>query len=859
MRNRIASMVAVAGAAVVASAAMAQVSFTGSYSQNFNTIPVNAAAGTANWTPNPLSTATGSAVAGLPGWFYFMNSNPATPPVPRLTDGSGAGGFSGGLYGFGVAGSSQRALGSVGSGTPGTQNIGIILQNGTGSTISSLRVRYTGKQWRAENAPADGFTFWFRAGATAPTARTDWTTNTNWTAFAALNFVAPIVGSATPAAIDPDTNAAARVAYDQTITGLNVPAGEFIALRWTDINDTGNDLGVSIDDVQIDVGAAPPAGNVSIGAITLNNFAFGTVPSNITYTFAGITNIGVANATPTTITAPLPAGVSLVSTTLPGGTGTVSVVGSDLVINLGTLAPAAVIPSFDVVLTAAAEFPETTGLRLAFTPAPSNQAATNTFAAVQSVTGPVLRNDVVFGGNRASAFQTLRLIRGDLSTPPALVNDNWTNLSFAQSVEFDNKDGIIANPAGNLLALNFGSTTTGGSLYAYPTVNRAPRGGVVLGSFIADFPGPVSTASRFFLGAPPYTETSPSLTLSRGQMGGLSVSPNNNLVAYTTSTSADPLSGNVVGILEYSNTGDGTGTISDGFEFSDGGVTLPPNATAGTAWLDNEYLLVAAPFNTLGNERVELSLFRVDASINSISKIDTLSIPAGGSLPIIGNNAFTDVEFNPNATGFSDKIIVSVGSFGGTPQSTRNFVWVLPKPDTTQLPGAIFQPPTASVNVSTPTLNTARELGLRSNGTVLLSTFGGAVAAFPATGDVTTQFVASNIVNYITLPTGTADGFSGLAVASGAAGAQPCNNPADVANTDGDASPDGAIDNGDFTLFFLAFFLDETDPARLLADIANTDGETARQGAGPDGTVDNGDFTAFFTYFFLGCPVPEGF
>lgn len=201
--------------------------------------------------------------------------------------------------------------------------------------------------------------------------------------------------------------------------------------------------------------------------------------------------------------------------------------------------------------------------------------------------------------------------------PPALVNDNWTNLSFAQSVEFDNKDGIIANPAGNLLALSFGTTTTGGSLYAYPTVNRAPRGGVVLGSFIADFPGPVSTASRFFLGAPPYTETSPSLTLSRGQMGGLSVSPNNNLVAYTTATSADPLAGNVIGILEYSNTGDGTGTISDGFEFSDGGVTLAPNTTAGTAWLDNEYLLVAAPFNTLGNERVELSLFRVDASINS--------------------------------------------------------------------------------------------------------------------------------------------------------------------------------------------------------------------------------------------------
>jgi hypothetical protein len=86
----------------------------------------------------------------------------------------------------------------------------------------------------------------------------------------------------------------------------------------------------------------------------------------------------------------------------------------------------------------------------------------------------------------------------------------------------------------------------------------------------------------------------------------------------------------------------------------------------------------------------------------------------------------------------------------------------------------------------------------------------------------------------------------------------PCS-PADLANTDGEtarpfAGPDGVIDNGDFTAFFAAFFLDSGDPARLVADIANTDGETTLQGAGPDGTVDNGDFTAFFSYFFQGCP-----
>jgi hypothetical protein len=74
-------------------------------------------------------------------------------------------------------------------------------------------------------------------------------------------------------------------------------------------------------------------------------------------------------------------------------------------------------------------------------------------------------------------------------------------------------------------------------------------------------------------------------------------------------------------------------------------------------------------------------------------------------------------------------------------------------------------------------------------------------------------------------------------------------SPADIANTDGDAGPDGTVDNGDFSLFFSAFFADESDPARLLADVANTDGDP-----GADGTVDNGDFTLFFSAFFVGCP-----
>lgn len=81
----------------------------------------------------------------------------------------------------------------------------------------------------------------------------------------------------------------------------------------------------------------------------------------------------------------------------------------------------------------------------------------------------------------------------------------------------------------------------------------------------------------------------------------------------------------------------------------------------------------------------------------------------------------------------------------------------------------------------------------------------------------------------------------------------PACSPADIADTDGLPTPDGVVDNGDFSAFFEAFFLPADQPGVLLADIANTDGQTTLDGAGPDGIVDNGDFSAFFLFFFQGC------
>ncbi len=78
--------------------------------------------------------------------------------------------------------------------------------------------------------------------------------------------------------------------------------------------------------------------------------------------------------------------------------------------------------------------------------------------------------------------------------------------------------------------------------------------------------------------------------------------------------------------------------------------------------------------------------------------------------------------------------------------------------------------------------------------------------------------------------------------------APPVICPADIANSDADPGSDGTIDNGDFTLFFTAFFATPGDPIRAFADIANSDADP-----GADGSVDNGDFTLFFGSFFSPC------
>jgi predicted extracellular nuclease len=216
--------------------------------QNFDTL---ATSGTTNtWTDDST----------LLGWYSQFSLQPSNPTVYIANAGSTN---NGAIYSFGTGTSTERALGSVASGTPGNIFYALKLTNNTGSTITSLDINYIGEQWRnGGNTSAQQLDFQYQVAspgtitdANAPT--------TGWTDFNALDFVSPTVGATTTAL---DGNAAGN----QTAKSANLPVavsgGQEIWLRWMDINDTGNDHGLSIDDFSV-----TPHGGVVQPDLTIND------------------------------------------------------------------------------------------------------------------------------------------------------------------------------------------------------------------------------------------------------------------------------------------------------------------------------------------------------------------------------------------------------------------------------------------------------------------------------------------------------------------------------------------------------------------------------------------------------------
>lgn len=209
---------------------------------------------------NTLSNSTSPSNLLPAGWYLTESgTGSAADGLYVVSNGSSN---SGGAYSFGAAGSPDRALGSIGSGSVAPILYGAKLTNNSSGPITALAISFTGEVWRRGTSGADGLTFAYSTVATA-------LNGAGFIDFAALNFNSPgsACSSATNVATD-GNSAACRTAVSATLTGLSINPGASIWIRWTDVDSPGSDDGVSIDDVSITATVTsdptPPSATASV-------------------------------------------------------------------------------------------------------------------------------------------------------------------------------------------------------------------------------------------------------------------------------------------------------------------------------------------------------------------------------------------------------------------------------------------------------------------------------------------------------------------------------------------------------------------------------------------------------------------
>ncbi|MBV9497210.1 MAG: ExeM/NucH family extracellular endonuclease, partial [Acidobacteria bacterium] len=282
------------------------------YTQEFDTLP---ASGSATWTNNST----------IAGWYHARTGTGTTIVA---SDGSNT---AGNLYSYGTGTATDRSLGSLGSGNAAIGNLfwGVRLQNNTGATITSLDVAYVGEQWRNSAAAAQTIAFSYVVGAPTVTGSLAEFQSTG-TAVAALDFTSPITGGSA-AALNGNL-AANRSAISATITGLSIPNGSEIMLRWSDPDHTGADHGLSIDSFSVTPHGSLGGGGVtlSINDVTLAEGNAGITPFTFTVSLSaaapagGVTfDIATADGTATTANNDY-AAKSLTGQTIPQGSTTYS-------------------------------------------------------------------------------------------------------------------------------------------------------------------------------------------------------------------------------------------------------------------------------------------------------------------------------------------------------------------------------------------------------------------------------------------------------------------------------------------------------------------------------------------------------
>ena len=225
-------------ATVSAQSAVSLATPAATYAQTFDSL---ATTGTTNaWVNNST----------LPGFSLFTTAGVAVTTYRADIGGSNTGA----IYSWGATGSSERALGGVGSASF-SGYIALALSNDTNLVFDSFTLRYDGEQWRnGGNTASHPMAVEYGFGASFAAVST-------WTPAATLGWTSP-VSTATAASVD--GNVAGLVANVGGTTAVNWAPSTTLWVRWIEANDAGSDHGLAIDNLSFSVTAVPEPGTTGL-------------------------------------------------------------------------------------------------------------------------------------------------------------------------------------------------------------------------------------------------------------------------------------------------------------------------------------------------------------------------------------------------------------------------------------------------------------------------------------------------------------------------------------------------------------------------------------------------------------------
>lgn len=244
---------------------------------------------------NSLSN-TGTTNTNLPnGWLFLETGTSGNTTYAADNGGSN----SGNTYSYGSTAATERAFGTLQSGTT-IPSIGVSFTNNSGVTITAITVGYTGEQWRVSvlnRTVADSLEFQYSTNATSLSTGT-------WTDVIPLYFGSPVLNTT----VGPvDGNATGnRTTLTSTITGLNIPNGATFFFRWVDYNIASSDDGLAIDDITISFNGGTPSQTCTEPAAQPTNLVLTPTPTTISGSFTASVADQFMVVRTTAATAPVP-------------------------------------------------------------------------------------------------------------------------------------------------------------------------------------------------------------------------------------------------------------------------------------------------------------------------------------------------------------------------------------------------------------------------------------------------------------------------------------------------------------------------------------------------------------------------